>query len=75
MIILPLVKKTAVGLQRWLRPYYGPDVSIRVDMDEIPALSDERATLWKRLSEASFLTDDERRQMAGLPVMEAQDER
>ena len=69
IVILPLVKKTASGLQRWLRPYYGPDVSITVDMDGIPALSDERGALWNRLTQASFLTDEERRKMAGLPPL------
>ena len=70
IVILPLVKKTADGLQRWLRPYYGPNVEITVDMDAVPALAEERTALWARLSQASFLTDDERRKMAGLPVME-----
>ena len=75
MIILPLAKKTASGLRRWLRPYFGPDVSITVDMDGIPALSDERTALWNRLSQASFLTDEERRRLAGLSPQEAQNER
>ena len=75
MIILPLAKKTASGLQRWLRPYFGPDVSITVDMDGIPALSEERTALWNRLSQASFLTDEERRRLAGLFPQEAQNER
>ena len=72
-VILPLVKKTAQGMQRWLRPFYGPDVQICVDMDGITALSAERSALWERLQSASFLTDSERRKMAGLPVLEADD--
>lgn len=70
MVILPLVKKTARGLERWMRPYFGEDVKITVDMDAIPALSEERGALWTRLSNASFLTDNERRQMADLPPLE-----
>jgi len=73
IVILPLVKKTARGLERWMRPHFGDDVKITVDMDAIPALSEERAALWTRLSNASFLTDDERRQMADLPPLEAND--
>ncbi len=75
IVILPLVKKTAQGLERWMRPHFGDDVKISVDMDAIPALFEERAALWSRLSNASFLTDDERRQMADLPPLEAQGER
>ena len=66
MVILPLVKKTASGLERWLQPYFGDDLRVAVDMDDIPALSEERSALWKRLTEASFLTDAERRKIAGL---------
>lgn len=70
-VILPLVKKTSQGLQRWLRPFYGSDVQICVDMEGITALSAERSALWDRLQSASFLTDAERRKMAGLPSLEA----
>ncbi|MEP6342520.1 MAG: phage portal protein [Maricaulaceae bacterium] len=70
-VVLPLVKKTSHGLQRWLRSFYGPDVEICVDMDGIIALSAERSALWERLQSASFLTDSERRKMAGLPTLEA----
>ena len=64
--IIPLVTKTARGLTDWLAPYFGDDLNIVADLDRIPALSEERAALWKRLSEASFLTDAERRSLAGL---------
>ena len=74
IVILPLVKKTAQGLERWMRPHFGDDVKIAADMDSIPALSEERAALWTRLSTASFLTDEERRQMADLPPLGGADE-
>ena len=64
--ILPLVSKTARGLQVWLQPFFGDDLRIMADFDQVPALADERAKLWARLSAASFLTDAERRDMAGL---------
>ena len=41
------------------------------DLDEIPALSLEREALWKRLSEAAFLTDDEKRAAIGYEPMPA----
>jgi len=64
--IVPLVQKTARGLEGWLRPYFGEGLSLVPDLDCVPALSEERAALWARLSAANFLTDNERRQMAGL---------
>jgi phage portal protein BeeE len=35
-------------------------------MDAVPALQPEREALWARLEAASFLTDEERRRMAGV---------
>lgn len=70
--IIPLVTKTARGLEGWLQPFFGEDLRIVSDLDAVPALSEERAKLWKRLSEASFLSDEERRTMAGLEVSDEQ---
>lgn len=64
--IIPLVAKTAGGLQGWLSAFFGDALSIAPDLDRVPALAEERAVLWKRLSEASFVTQDEARQIAGL---------
>lgn len=64
--IIPLVSKTAQGLEGWLRPYFGDDLTLLPELDKVSALSDERALLWKRLGEASFISEDERRALAGL---------
>lgn len=64
--IVPLVNKTAMGLQGWLSGFFGDELTITPDLDAVPALSAERAILWKRLSEAPFISDEEARQMAGL---------
>ena len=64
--IIPLVTKIAAGLQGWLRPFYGEDLMIATDLDGVPALAEERAVLWSRLSSAEFITTDEARVIAGL---------
>ena len=64
--IIPLVAKTASGLQGWLSGFYGEGANITPDLDAVPALSEERAVLWKRLSDARFISEVEARQMAGL---------
>lgn len=68
--ILPLVQKTALGIENWLRPFYGDDLNIVPDLDAVPAISAERSALWDRLGAAEFLTNTERRAMAGLPAIE-----
>ena len=66
--IIPLVAKTAAGLQDWMAPFFGDDLRIAPDLDRVPALAEERAILWKRLSDASFVTEAEARDIAGLEV-------
>mgnify|MGYP006168221937 CR=1 FL=1 len=39
---------------------------IEADLDGLPALQPERDALWARLNAATFLTDEERRRMAGV---------
>ena len=68
--IIPLVRKTARGLEGWLKPYFGQDLQILANLDDVPALAEERATLWQRLSAAPFISDEERRAMAGLSPAE-----
>ena len=70
--IIPLVAKTAGGLQGWLAGFYGDAADVKPDLGAVPALAEERAVLWKRLSDARFISEAEARQMAGL--MPASDE-
>jgi len=64
--VIPLTRKTAQSLEGWLRPWFGDDLNIHVDLDKVPALAEAQEKLWARLNAASFLTDDEKRQLAGL---------
>ena len=64
--IIPLVSKTASGMERWLQAFYGDDLRLAPQLDKVSALTAERAQLWARLESASFISDTERRQMAGL---------
>jgi HK97 family phage portal protein len=64
--ILPLVQKTATGLQNWLSPWFDDAVSVQADLEKVPALSEDRASLWQRLSAADFLSDSEKRMLAGV---------
>ena len=70
--VAPLVAKTADAVAAWLGPWFegdrpGEDLALAPDLDAVPALSAERDALWARLGAATFLTDAERRERAGLP--------
>jgi phage portal protein BeeE len=48
-----------------LRPWFA-ELSLRVDQDRVPALSEDRERLWAQVTAADFLTPDEKRAMVGL---------
>jgi HK97 family phage portal protein len=63
--VVPLVRKTAAALTGWLGPRF-LGCRVEADLDGLPALQPERDALWARLNAATFLTDEERRRMAGV---------
>ena len=63
--ILPLVAKICGGLAQGLQGWW-PGLALAVDLDAVPALSDERAALWERVASADFLSADEKRAMLGI---------
>ena len=64
--VLPLVTRTLKALSGWLAPGFGEALTLRPAVDEIEALSGERAALWERVARADFLTLDEKRAAVGL---------
>jgi HK97 family phage portal protein len=63
--VVPLADRAARALTAWLGGQF-PGTRIVCDLDQAPALAAERDALWTRLETATFLTDPERRRMAGL---------
>ncbi len=66
LTLLPLAQKIFDALREGLAPWY-PDVELKVDLDRVPALAEDREKLWSQLADADFLTEDEKRTMLGLP--------
>lgn len=69
--ILPLVGATLEALSLWLAPYYGDALSIEGDTDDISALAPRRESVWERLQNADFLTNDEKRAAVGYGTLDA----
>ena len=65
LTLLPLAGRILDGLAQGLSPWFA-DKSLRVDLDRVPALADDRETLWAQVSAADFLSDDEKRAMLGI---------
>jgi len=65
LTLLPLSQKLFAGLHQALSPWF-PDSRISCDLDQVTALSEDRERLWKQVSDADFLTREEKRAMLGL---------
>lgn len=63
--VLPLAERIFGALIQWLSPLFGGGLRLCPDLDQISALAPERESLWRRVNEASFLTDDEKRIAVG----------
>lgn len=65
--ILPLAGKILDALSEGLRPWFA-DLKLAVDLDAVPALSEDRERLWAQVGAADFLTPEEKRAAVGLPT-------
>jgi HK97 family phage portal protein len=63
--VLPLVERSARALSTWLEPAWDEVVELKPDIEAIEALQPEREALWRRVEQASFLSDDEKRAAVG----------
>ncbi len=69
LTLLPLAEKLLAALREGLAPWF-PDAELRIDLDHVPALSEDRERLWSQVSDADFLSRAEKRQMLGFPAEE-----
>lgn len=65
LTLLPLAGKILAALSEGLDPWFA-DQRLAVDLDQVPALSEDRERLWAQISAAQFLSDDEKRAALGL---------
>lgn len=63
--LIPLVRRTAQSLAQWLGPAFGDALVLEPDLDAVEALAEERESLWRRVSAAGFLSEDEKREAVG----------
>jgi HK97 family phage portal protein len=69
LTVLPLLAKVLEAMSGWLAPQFGEGLSLRTDLDNVPALAAEREAQWRRIAGATFLTDAEKRRLLGLPSL------
>ncbi len=67
LTVLPLAAKVLAALSAFLSSHSGAEFELRPDLDQVPALAQEREAHWRRIAEANFLTEAEKRTLLGLP--------
>ncbi len=73
LTVVPLVSRVAASVGHWLAGFTGESVVLKPDLDQVPALSAERDQQWRRVADASFLSDAEKRSLLGLPPLASED--
>jgi len=69
---LPLAQKAAQAIEAWIGARW-PEAgraAIAIDQEALSALALEREALWARIGAASFLTEQEKRRLAGVETPE-----
>ena len=69
LTVLPLAARVTASVAHWLSDFVPGDVVLRPDLDQVPALAQERDAQWRRVAEADFLTPSEKRALLGLPPL------
>ncbi|MCV2880974.1 phage portal protein [Actibacterium sp. XHP0104] len=67
LTVLPLAARVTAAVSEFLSGFAGEVVELRPDLDQVPALATERDAQWRRIADAGFLTDAEKRALLGLP--------
>jgi len=65
LAVLPVADALLVAVSQGLRGWFGGE-GIRVDLDRVPALAEDRAALWSMVAAADFLSPEEKRERVGL---------
>lgn len=70
--VLPLAELIRTQFTDWFRKKSETDCEIFFDLDSIPALIAKREKLWEKVSNADFLSTDEKREILGFPKQSAE---
>ncbi|MDR2157726.1 MAG: phage portal protein [Holosporaceae bacterium] len=69
--ILPIAESIRLEFSNWLSTRFNRPVEMIFDLDSIHALVSQREKLWHKISNADFLTVNEKREILGYPPIES----
>lgn len=68
--VLPLMKRFLYGFNKFVTADFGDDLRLEIDRNRVDALQIERQAVWERISGATFLTENEKREAVGYDTVE-----
>jgi len=74
--IIPLLDRVQSDLNEWLAPLYDGDISIKYDIDAIPAMAEKRRKVYENVSQGvsnGIITRNEARERLGLEPIDGGD--
>ncbi len=66
--VVPLLGRVTEALTHFTGSQFGADLRLTFDLDQVEALAPDRDALWKRVNDASFLSQDEKRIAIGYSI-------
>jgi HK97 family phage portal protein len=72
--IIPRARQIVEDFNRWLVPLFGPNLSLEIDEDAIPALEPKRAEKWAAIMASTIHTINEKRALLGFEPVDNGDE-
>ena len=66
--VVPLLGRVSEALTHFTGSQFGADLRLTFDLDQVEALAPDRDALWKRVNDASFLSQDEKRIAIGYSI-------
>ncbi len=67
--LIPLLNIVAGEFSNWFQMIFKTDLKLWYDLDSIPALTKKREIEWRKINNADFLTQDEKREAFGYGPM------
>jgi HK97 family phage portal protein len=71
--ILPILNIIAGEISNWFQILFQTEFMLWYDLDAIPALAKRRESEWNKISNAEFLTKNEKREAFGYPPLEEEE--
>lgn len=72
-VVLPALRRLRDAFNNWLVPRFGDKLALDINTDKVEAMSEDRDSLWERVTKSDFLTVNEKREIIGYEAIKGGD--